>query len=85
MIFESHAHFDDRRFDDDRNQLLADMPEHGIGRILNVGASIESTKRTIELAKQFEHVYAAVGVHPSDISDLNEETFAWVSEQTSKE
>ena len=40
MIFESHAHFDDRRFDDDRNQLLADMPEHGIGRILNVGASI---------------------------------------------
>ncbi|MEE1079506.1 MAG: TatD family hydrolase [Agathobacter sp.] len=85
MIFESHAHFDDRRFDDDRNQLLADMPEHGIGRILNVGASIESTKRTIELAKQFEHVYAAVGVHPSDISDLNEETFAWLREQTSKE
>lgn len=85
MIFESHAHFDDRRFDDDRNQLLADMPEHGIGRILNVGASIESTKRTIELAKQFEHVYTAVGVHPSDISDLNEETFAWLREQTSKE
>ena len=85
MIFESHAHFDDRRFDDDRNQLLADMSEHGIGRILNVGASIESTKRTIELAKQFEHVYAAVGVHPSDISDLNEETFAWLREQTSKE
>lgn len=85
MIFESHAHFDDRRFDDDRNQLLADMPEHGIGRILNVGASIESTKTTLELANKFSHVYAAVGVHPSDISDLNEETFAWLREQTSKE
>ena len=82
MIFETHAHYDDDSFDTDRDALIASMPEKGIGRIINVGASIETTKTTLALAKQYDFVYAAVGVHPSDISGLNEETYAWLSEQT---
>lgn len=81
MIFETHAHYDDDRFDGDRDTLLASMPERGIERIINVGASIASTKTTLALAEKYDFVYAAVGVHPSDIGDLNEESYQWLREQ----
>lgn len=85
MIFETHAHYDDERFNEDREELLCSMKEKGIHPIINVGASIESTKATIELANKYDFVYAAVGVHPSDIEGLNEETFQWLREQSSKD
>ncbi|SFG33099.1 TatD DNase family protein [Lachnospiraceae bacterium C7] len=85
MIFETHAHYDDEKFDGDREELLSKMQPGGIGRIINVGSSIETTKTTIDIAKNHDFVYAAVGVHPSDIDGLNEETFAWLREQTSWE
>jgi TatD DNase family protein len=85
MIFETHAHYDDDRFGEDREEVLAAVRASGVGRIINVGASIASTKTTIELARTHKDMYAAVGVHPSDIADLNEETFAWLREQTSFE
>lgn len=82
MIFETHAHFDDNAFDADREELIRTLPEKGIHKIINVGASIESTKTTIALAEKYDDIYAAVGVHPSDIAGLNEESFAWLKEQT---
>lgn len=82
MIFETHAHYDDDSFDADREELICTLPEKGVQRIINVGASIESTKTTIALAEKYDYVYAAVGVHPSDIDGLNEESFAWLREQT---
>ena len=85
MIFETHAHYDDDQFDEDREQLLEKVCQSGVGPIINVGASIESTKTTLELARTHDFIYAAVGVHPSDIECLNEETFAWLREQTSWE
>ena len=85
MIFETHAHYDDERFEEDRDALITSMPGRGVGTIINVGASIESTKTTLALSEKYPFVYAAVGVHPSDISGLNEETFAWLKEQTKKE
>lgn len=85
MIFETHAHYDDDRFQSDREQLILSMPERGIGRIVNVGASISSTKTTLALAQKYDFVYAAVGVHPSDIADLNEDTFEWLKQQTAWE
>ena len=85
MIFETHAHYDDERFAEDRDTLLASMPERGIGRIINVGSTLVSTKETLAIAQTYPYVYAAVGVHPSEIGDLNEEMFAWLKEQTSQE
>lgn len=82
MIFETHAHYDDSKFDSDRDALLASLPSKGIERVINVGASIESTKTTLALAEKYDYVYAAVGVHPSDIDGLNEQTFQWLKEQT---
>lgn len=82
MIFETHAHYDDEKFDGDREELIAELREAGISHVINVGASIESTKTTLELVKKHDFMYAAVGVHPSDVDGLNEETFAWLAEQT---
>ncbi len=81
MIFETHAHYDDRKFEPDRDALLASLPSKGIERVINVGASIKSTKSTLAIAEKYDYVYAAVGVHPSDIAGLNEETFLWLTEQ----
>lgn len=85
MIFETHAHYDDSRFEEDRDVVLGQMLAAGIGQIVNVGASIESTRTTLELADKYDFVYAAVGVHPSEIEDLNEETFDWLKNQTTGE
>ena len=83
MIFDTHAHYTDARFDEDREELLAGMKARGVGEIVEVGASIQSTKDAVNLAESHDNIYAAVGVHPSDISGLNEETFAWLKEQAS--
>ena len=82
MIFETHAHYDDEAFDHDRDLLLQNLLSGEICRIINVGASIGSTKASIALAETYENIYAAAGVHPSEIDELNEESFAWLKEQT---
>lgn len=85
MIFETHAHFDDGQFDEDRESLLEGMPAAGIGRIVNIGADLKSTASSIALAEKYPFVYAAAGVHPSDVTELNEENFAWLKAQTAHE
>ncbi len=82
MIFETHAHYDDDRFDEDRDALLRSLPEAGIGVVINSGASVESTLDTVALAEKYPHVYAAVGVHPSEIAQLDESFMDWMKEQT---
>lgn len=87
MIFESHAHYDDERFDSDRVELLSLMPKKNIGRIINVGSTLESSRRSIELSLEYDYVYAAIGVHPSDISCLDEEEngLEWLYNTAKKE
>ncbi|MCR5271782.1 MAG: TatD family hydrolase [Lachnospiraceae bacterium] len=85
MIFETHAHYDDDRYDEDRFTLIPEIHRNGVDVIIDVGASIQSTKKAMEISERFEYVYAAVGVHPSDIADLNEKTYLWLKEQTQKE
>ena len=82
MIFETHAHYDDEAFDKDRDILLSSMQDNKIGFIVNVGASLKSTAASIQLAKQYPFVYAAAGVHPNETAELNEETYAWLREQS---
>lgn len=80
MIFDTHAHYDDEQFDLDRDELLGSMRENGIGHIVNVGANIESTRAALELAHKYDFIYAAVGVHPSDVEELNEDSFELLRE-----
>ena len=82
MIFETHAHYDDEQFESGREALLASLPDCGIKRVVNIGASIESTRNSIKLAEKYDFIYASVGVHPSEIAELNEERFAWLRELT---
>lgn len=76
MIFESHAHYDDEDFDKDREELLGSLAEHGIGTVINIGASIAGSEMTVELSERYPFVYGAVGVHPSEVEELTEEGLA---------
>ena len=69
MIFESHAHYDDEAFDEDRDILLSSMRDNGIEYIINVGASLQSTRTTMELTRQYPFIYGAAGVHPSETAE----------------
>ena len=72
MIFDSHAHYDDEAFDKDRDCLLSTLEEQGVGCIVNVGASFRGAKDSVELSMRYPHVYAAVGVHPDHVGELDE-------------
>ncbi len=76
MIFDTHAHYDDGQFDEDRAELLASMAENGVGTIVNVSASYASCERVTDMVRDYPFLYAAVGVHPDEVGDLNEESFA---------
>lgn len=75
MIFESHAHYEDKRFDEDRKELLDRFREKGIAKVVNVGSGIETSKQSIALAKEYDFVYASVGVHPENAMELEKENF----------
>ena len=85
MIIDSHAHYDDEAFEEDRNNLLQSMQSNGIEKIINVGANIKGSRASIALSEQYPFIYAAGGVHPSDTEELNEEKMAWLKEVSKKE
>ncbi len=85
MIFETHAHYDDDAFDEDRESLLSQLGSVGVERVVNIGASINSCKTTLDLMEKYPFVYGALGVHPSETAELTEESFAWLKEQCSHE
>lgn len=78
MIFETHAHYDDESYQEDRDTLLAAMPQQGICRVVNVGAAFAGCVDSIGLAEKYEHVYAAIGIHPGNIEDWNENVCSWL-------
>jgi TatD DNase family protein len=82
-IFDTHAHYDDEAFDEDRAELLAQLPVEGIARVVNVGSSLASCRTTLNLMEQYEFIYGAIGVHPSETAELSEEGFAWLKEACS--
>lgn len=81
MIFESHAHYDDEAFDQDRDELLESLGRHGVEYVINVAASLDSVRTTQELMGKWPFIYGALGVHPSETGELNEENFIWLKEQ----
>ena len=74
MYFDTHAHYDDRRFNDDRDEILTGMPEAGITLILNSASSLRSAKFSLKLAENFPFIYASVGVHPHDSKSMTDDT-----------
>lgn len=72
MIFDTHAHYSDDCFDPDRQEVLMGLRDRGVGRIVEVGAGISSTRDALALAHQYEFVYAAAGIHPGEAGELKE-------------
>lgn len=70
MLFDTHAHMDDRAFDEDRESLLSRLPEEGIGLLMNPGCSLDSSRAACALARKYEYIYAAVGSHPDAAAEV---------------
>jgi len=73
MIFDTHAHYDDKAFDEDREELLGSLREQGIEYVVNVGASLRGARESVALSSRYGSVYAAVGIHPDEIGCLNDQ------------
>ena len=73
ILFDSHAHMDDRRFDGDRAELLADFPAQGVKRIMNAACDLESSLAGIRLCSEYGWIVSAVGSHPDDADHVDEE------------
>lgn len=76
MIFDTHAHYDDKQFDEDREDVLCAMQEGGIGTIVDASATVRSWQRVVELTRKYPFMYGMIGVHPDEVGDLTEENFA---------
>ena len=72
MLFDSHAHLNDERFDEDREELISSLQEKGVDLAVNPGACIKTSIESVELANKYDFIYAAVGVHPHDVGDLDD-------------
>ena len=72
MLFDTHAHLDDRAFDEDRQELLAALPRQGLALVLNPGCSLASSRNVDGLTKQYDYIYGAVGSHPDVADEVNE-------------
>ena len=76
MLFDTHAHMDDRAFDADREQLLSSLPGDGIALLMNPGCSLESSRNASGLSRKYDYIYAAVGSHPDVADEVNDEVLA---------
>ncbi|MFT3982651.1 MAG: TatD family hydrolase [Lachnospiraceae bacterium] len=82
MIFETHAHYDDQAFDQDREELLAQLEKNGISYAVNVSSDLESCRKTLELTKRHAFLYGALGIHPSETGKLTEKDIVWLGEKS---
>lgn len=84
MLFDSHAHLDDGRFDKDREQVLEKAKQNGVSLIMNPGADFRTSVQAVELAAKYDMVYAAVGVHPHEAKSMDEMTLLLLKELAKK-
>lgn len=82
MLFDSHAHLDDEKFDEDRDEVITRALENGITGIINAGACMTSSARSVALAEQYNSIYAAVGIHPHDAKSAKESDYAQLADWT---
>ena len=72
MLFDTHAHMDDRAYDEDRQQLLESLPSQGVCLVMNPGCSLESSRNVVGLTREWDYLYGAVGSHPDVADEVNE-------------
>ncbi len=80
MLFDTHAHLDDEQYAEEQQAVIERAQQAGVGLIVNVGYNVESARQTVELTQQYDFIYGAVGMHPHDAKDLNEQSLAALRE-----
>ena len=85
MLFDTHTHLDDKKFDADRDELISSLKNDGVSLLVNIGADLKSSERSIKLAEKYDFIYATVGVHPSDTGTLSEDAIALLEEMAKHE
>ena len=83
MIFETHAHYNDEAFSEDRDEIFAQFPAKGIGRVVNIASDLESIDECLDLAHRYPFMYCALGIHPSDCAPLTDELLGQIREKLS--
>lgn len=74
-IFDSHAHYNEKRFDDDRAELLADLPRQGVAGVINAGTTAADSAQGQALAEAYDYIWFAAGIHPEELQDDTPESF----------
>ena len=82
MFFDSHVHYDDGRYEADRDELLASLPASGVDHCVNSGSDVNSLRKGIEMAERHAHMYAAVGIHPHYADAMTEERLGEIERLT---
>ncbi len=85
VIFDTHAHYDDEAYEEDREDILKLIRQDGVGLVTDVGATIASTKKAVALSEQYDFIYAAVGVHPEGVEELTDQDMDWLCELAKRE
>lgn len=85
MIFDSHTHYDDDAFNEDRENVIKEIKDNGVIGVLNCGSSLEGARMSLELADKYDFFYAAVGIHPEYADVVNEEVISEIKEMTKNE
>lgn len=85
MFIDSHAHLDDKRFDEDRDLVIQRLKDNGIDIAVNVGADLQTSINSVELSKKYDHIYATVGIHPHSADEADKETIEKIKELAQNE
>ena len=85
MLFDTHAHLNDEKFNEDREEVIARAQENGISYICNIGYNRETIQSSLELARRYDFIYTAIGWHPQDAITMTDEDLAWIEKQATEE
>ncbi len=85
MLFDTHAHLDDARFDEDREVVINMLKDEGVSLVVNIGADLKSSAQSVELSEKYDFIYASVGVHPDATDELDEDGIKKLTEWLKKD
>lgn len=85
MFIDSHAHLDDKRFDEDRDLLIKNLIDNGIDIAINIGADLQSSINSVDLSRNYDHIYAAVGIHPHSADEADDKALEKIKELADNE
>jgi TatD DNase family protein len=82
MFFDSHAHYDDERFNADRDELLQNLKNEDVSYVINIGSCVETSLKSVELSKKYDFIYAALGIHPHCVEDIKDNDISVIERET---